>query len=40
MEERTTPLLTAAQIHGGRPPEHTDLEDLIFQGECWNISDR
>ena len=40
MEERTLPLLTAAQIPGSYPKERTDLDDLIFQGEHWTISER
>ena len=40
MEERTLPLLTAAQIRGSYPKERTDLDDLIFQGEHWTISER
>lgn len=40
MEERTLPLLTAAQARSSRPQERYDLDDLIFQGEHWTVSER
>ena len=41
MEERTLPLLTAAQARSSRPQEQRyDLDDLIFQGEHWTVSER